>query len=64
MFTWHLEPLRIQSDPSRIAVAFICLKEEPAPFSLIDSEKISSPVAIPRSQRSFCSSLPQSSSQR
>ena len=64
MFTWVLLPVRIQSDPSRVAVACIDLNDEPAFLSLIDSENTSVPSAMPRSHRPFCSSLPQSSSQR
>ena len=59
-----LLPVSSQSPPSRTAVDFIALNDEPAFFSLIDSEKTISPVAMPRSQRAFCSSVPQSSSQR
>ena len=64
MFTCVLSPSRIQSEPSRVAVACMVLNDEPAFFSLIDSENTRSPAAMPRSQRSFCSSVPQSSSQR
>jgi hypothetical protein len=47
-----------------LAVASIVLKDEPAFFSLIDSENTASPVAMGRNHRLFCSSVPQSSNQR
>src|SRR5215472_9227118 len=59
-----LLPVSSQSPPSGTAVDFIALNDDPAPFSLMHSEKTASPVAMPRSHRSFCSAVPQSSSHR
>src|SRR5215471_9070383 len=53
-----LLPVSSQSPPSGTAVDFIALNDDPAPFSLMHSEKTASPVAMPRSHRSFCSAVP------
>ena len=52
------EPLRIQSSPSRFAVVRIDPGSEPESGSVSPKQPISSPAAMPGSQRCFCSSLP------
>ena len=51
-----LEPLTIQS-PSRTAEVRIPARSLPAPGSVIAIATIVSPLAMPGSQRFFCSSL-------
>ena len=52
------EPLRIQSSPSFFAVVRIDPGSEPESGSVRPKQPISSPAAMPGSQRCFCSSLP------
>ena len=52
-----LEPLTIQSSPSRTAEVRMPARSLPAPGSVIAMAMISSPLAMPGSQRCFCSSL-------
>src|SRR6478752_5977412 len=55
-----LEPLTIQSSPSRTAVVFSAARSEPPEGSVIAMPQMSSPAAMPGSQRCFCSSVPRS----
>ena len=52
-----LEPLSIQSSPSRTAVVFNAARSEPPDGSVIPMAVINSPVQNPGSQRCFCSSV-------
>ena len=52
-----LAPLTIQSSPSRTADVRIPARSLPAPGSVIAIATIVSPLAMPASQRRFCSSV-------
>ena len=52
-----LEPLMIQSSPSRTAVVFRLARSEPPPGSVMPIAVSSSPEQNLGSQRAFCSSL-------
>ena len=52
-----LEPLRIQSSPSRTAEVRMPARSLPAPGSVIAIATMVSPLMIPGSHRFFCSSL-------
>ena len=54
----RFEPLRIQSVPSRLAKVFMLDGSDPALGSVRAKLPMISPVAIPGSQRDFCSSDP------
>ena len=53
------EPFRTQPSPDRFARVRIPAGLEPASGSVSPKQPIVSPAAMPGSQRSFCSSLPQ-----
>jgi hypothetical protein len=53
------EPLRIQSEPSRLAVVRIPPGLEPKSGSVSPKQPINSPAAMPGNHCSRCSSLPQ-----
>ena len=55
-----LDPLMIQSSPSRTAVVLRLARSEPPPGSVMPMARRHSPVAILGSQRSFCSWVPSS----
>ena len=52
-----LEPLMIQSSPSRTPVVLIPARSLPAPGSVMAIATMVSPVMMPGSQRAFCSSF-------
>jgi len=52
-----LEPLMIQSSPSRTAEVRMPARSLPAPGSVIATARINSPLTIPGIQRFFCSSV-------
>ncbi len=53
-------PLSTYPLPLRLAVVRICCRSEPVPGSVIAMAPISSPRAMPGSQRTFCASVPYS----
>src|ERR1700761_7407988 len=53
-----LRPLRIQSDPSRLARVVIAAGSEPASGSVSPKQPSSSPAAMPGNHCCFCSSEP------
>ena len=55
-----LEPLRIQSSPSRTAVVFSAARSEPPLGSVMAMAVTISPEQKPGSHRCFCSSVPRS----
>ena len=58
-FVIHIfAPFRTQSDPSRLAFVFIDDGSLPESGSVRPKQPMSSPAAMPGSQRSFCSSEP------
>ena len=52
-----LDPLMIQSSPSRTAEVRMPARSLPAPGSVIATARISSPLAMPGIHRAFCSSF-------
>ena len=52
------EPLSTYTSPSRIAVVPIPARSDPIPGSVMVTAVMSSPDAMPGSQRRFCSSVP------
>jgi hypothetical protein len=53
-----LAPSITYSSPSRFARVLMLWRSEPVPGSVIAIAPTSSPLAMPGSQRCFCSSLP------